>query len=240
MFRRLRDCFRSRNTPWSLLPSRVLEVRDLPCLMMALGWNINPTLDIDGLREFRFWEDLNERRLRDAEVIAAACCNNNPKVLLEIGTGQGQTTVLMAENAPLGLVYTVNIPPEETAQGGCNITFAPSRDEIGMLYKQKGLTNVCQILANTAVWEPDVDPIDVAFIDGCHDTDFVFNDTLKVLRRCRPGSIVLWHDFAPQLADVYPWIGDVCRGVERLCARRHLSGPILHLRDSWVGLYRVP
>ena len=100
--------------------------------------------------------------------------------------------------------------------------------------------NVRQIYANTATWEPDIGPIDVAFIDGCHDADFVFNDSRKVLKHCRPGSAMLWHDFAPELTPVYPWIAEVCSGVERLYRERLISGRILHLRESWVGLYRVP
>jgi hypothetical protein len=39
---------------------------------------------------------------------------------------------------------------------------------------------------------------------------------------------------------VYHWIAAVCDGVERLYRKRRLRGPILHLADSWVGLYRVP
>jgi hypothetical protein len=80
----------------------------------------------------------------------------------------------------------------------------------------------------------------VAFTDGCHDTDFVYNDTRIVLNKCKPGSIVMWHDFNPNLARVYEWIADVCSGVERLYAGGLITGKILHLQDSWVGLYKVP
>lgn len=222
------------------LEAHVLEVRSLALLKKAMAWTSDPDLSFEHLQAFEYWEDLNDRRLRDAEVIGAACCNGGPRILLEIGTGLGHTTALMARNARQAAVYTVNIPPEEIHRSGRFATGAPGRDEIGSFYRQQGLANVRQILANTADWSPDFGPIDVAFIDGCHDAEFVFGDTCKALAQCRPGSLILWHDFAPALARVYHWIADVCEGVERLYRRRRLHGPILHLADSWVGLYRVP
>jgi len=243
MFSRFLSTFtrcQGSKSQFPLLAANVLEVRNLEYLKKAMGWSNNPVLEGEHLYAFQYLEDLNDRRIRDAEVIGTVCCNNDPKVLLEIGTSHGRTTALMAQNAPKGIVYTVNIPPEEIAEGGRNVTFAPSRNEIGMYYREKGLTNVRQILANTKGWEPDFGPIDVAFIDGCHDAEFVYTDTKKILKKCRPGSIIMWHDFAPELIRIYPWIGNVCEGVEMLYAEGVLGGRILHLQDSWTGLYRVP
>lgn len=218
--------------------------RSLADLKKALGWSADPLLTGDHLHGYDNELDLNDRRLRDAQVIGAACANGDPRTLLEIGTAHGQMTALMAQNAPGGIVHTVNIPPEEIADGGKRVTFAPSRDDIGRYYRQLGLGNVKQIFANTARWSPDFGPdnppIDVAFIDGCHDADFVYNDTKKVLAKCRPGSIILWHDFCPPLAHAHDWIEHVCLGVDRLFRERLIRGRVLHLQDSWVGLYRVP
>jgi predicted O-methyltransferase YrrM len=225
---------------YHFLEANVLEVRNVAMLQKAMGWTREPDLDFDHLRQYQFLEDLNDRRLRDAEVIASACCNGAPKVIVEIGTAGGHSTALMARNAPQAAVYTVNIPPEEIRAGGDFVTAAPERQEIGSFYRELGLGNVQQILANTVRWAPDFGPIDVAFIDGCHDADFVFSDTCKVLDQCRPGSLVIWHDFSLRHTAVYHWIAAVCDGVERLYRKRRLRGPILHLADSWVGLYRVP
>jgi predicted O-methyltransferase YrrM len=226
--------------PHHLVRSNVLEVRNLAMLQKAMGWDESPRIEGEYLHQFQYLEDLNDRRMRDAEVIAAACCNGSPKTILEIGTAEGHATALMSANAPRARIYTVNIPPEEIAEGGRHTTYAPAREEIGRYYRERGCANVCQILANTARWEPSIGPIDVAFIDGCHDADFVFHDTRKILAHCRPGSLILWHDFAPELIPTYSWIADVCAGVERLYRRGLLKGRILHLADSWVGLYRVP
>jgi predicted O-methyltransferase YrrM len=120
------------------------------------------------------------------------------------------------------------------------VTCLPARAEIGRYWRERGCTNVVQVFANTATWQPSMPSIDVAFIDGCHDADFVYGDTRKILALCHPGSLVLWHDFSPALAPRYPWIAAVCQGVERLLREHLVQGPIYHLRDSWVGLYRVP
>lgn len=222
------------------LDANVLTVRSLSHLNKAMTWQNMPDVEGEYLNDFQYLEDLNDRRFRDAEVVAAACCNGSPQVILEIGTSHGRTTALIARNAPHAKVYTVNIPPEEIAEGGVYVTLSLSREQIGAYYRQQGYTNVYQIFANTRDWEPDFFPIDVVFIDGCHDSDFVYNDTCKALRSCRPGSIIIWHDFAPHLVKVYPWIHDVCQGVERLYREGLISGRILHLQDSWTGLYQVP
>jgi predicted O-methyltransferase YrrM len=232
--------FRAALDPWKHVDANVIEVRSYAQLRIALGWSRDPKLTGEHLRAYRDAADVNERRLRDAEVIGGACANAAHGNALEIGTAHGLTTALMAENAPRATIYTVNIPPEEISAGGVLTTFAPSRDEIGRFFREKKLENVVQILANTATWEPDFGPIDVALIDGCHDADFVYSDTAKVLSRCRPGSLVLWHDFHPQLRKLYPWIASVCTGIERLYRAGLLRGRIFHLQDSWVGLYRVP
>jgi hypothetical protein len=218
------------------LRSSVLEVRNLSMLKKAMGWDKYPDLDFEHLYQFEHLTDLNDRRLRDAEVVGSACCNGSPKTILEIGTGRGLMTAVMARNAPQATVYTVNIPPEEIAAGGKHVTFAPDRSEIGSYYRELGLTNVQQIYANTATWEPDFGPIDVAFIDGCHDADYVFRDTAKLLAACHPGSVILWHDFSPALCPIYGWIDQVCSGIDALLSQNIVTSRILHLQDSWVGM----
>lgn len=226
--------------PFRHLHANVHEVRSLEHLRTAMGWVNTPVVEGEYLYQYEYVEDLNGRRLLDAEIIGTACCNGDPKILLEIGTSFGRTTSLMSRNAPNGTVYTVNIPPEEIQEGGNNVTFAPSRDEIGKHYREQGLRNIKQILANTKSWIPDFGPIDLAFIDGCHDAEFVYNDTRKVIERCRPGSLIMWHDFNPKLYKKFHWIEDVCCGIDRLYRDKILTGPLLYLQDSWVGLLRVP
>ncbi|MFO8008302.1 MAG: class I SAM-dependent methyltransferase [Candidatus Brocadiia bacterium] len=222
------------------LDRAVIDLADVGQLRRAFGWTEQGVVDDPWFRQYRFLTDINDRPMRDAEVLATVVRNAEPGTCLEIGTAAGHGTALIAQNAPEATVHTVNIPPEEFDAGGELTTVKMSRDEIGAYYREQGLSNIRQIYANTADWAPDFGPIDVAFIDGCHDADFVYNDTRKVLERCGPGSFILWHDFAPDLVRRYDWVHSVCTGVERLFRDGLLDGRVLHVRDSWVGVHRIP
>ena len=226
-------------TPYKKISKRAHLVRTYEDLQQVLGWKNTPILEGDHLHEFRNSNDVNNRWTKDALMIAGACCNTTGKTLVEIGTAYGHMTYHMAVNAPDAQVHTVNLPPEEKDQGGKLITFAPEKSEIGIYFRQNNIKNITQIYANSLTWKPDLETIDVAFIDGCHDAEFVYKDTLKILKYCKPGSIILWHDFAPEHAHRLNWIDAVCQGVEKLLAKKHLHGNIYHLQDSWVGLYVV-
>jgi len=223
------------------LQHAVIKLNDVGELRKVFGWQLEPILDDPTIHDFDYIEDVNQRCIRDAECLGTVVRNVNPAVCLDIGTGCGHSAALMAVNAPQTQVHTVNIPPEEalSGEGGKLITDALQRKKIGSYYRDRNLANITQILANTAKWEPDIGTINVAFIDGCHDTEFVYNDTRKILKHVKPGSFVLWHDFNLELVYKYQWIRSVCLGVEKLFLDGLLSGRVFHVRDSWVGVYRV-
>jgi len=226
--------------PYFNLQRNLIQLNNVGELKKVFGWREDPILDRPDMYDFDYVEDVNERRIRDAESLATVMQNTNPKAALEIGTANGMATVLMSVNAPESKIYTVNIPPEEimSGKGGKLTTVAIERDKIGIAYRERDFSNVTQIYANTATWEPDIGKIDVAFIDGCHDAKFVYNDTRKVLRHMRPGGFILWHDFNLELVNKYNWIESVCYGVEKLYRHGYLDGNIFHIRDSWTGVYR--
>jgi len=224
-----------------LLNHAVIELNDCDELRKLFGWHDLPILDDASIYDFEYPEDLNSRRVRDAEVLGTVMRNSFPRRCLEIGTSTGHSAALMAINAPEAQIFTVNIPPEEIArgEGGEFTTVALDREKIGAYYRERRLGNVTQILVNTARWEPDIGEIDVTFIDGSHDADFVYNDSRKILKHMKTGSFILWHDFNLELAAKYPWIHSVCSGVEKLIQTDLIKGRIFHLRDSWTGVYRV-
>lgn len=226
---------------YPFLEKGTIELNNLAELKKAFQWRLDPILDRPDIHKYEYIEDANERRIRDAESLATVMRNADPKVALEIGTAGGEGTLLMSLNAPSAVINTVNILPEEieAGKGGVHTTIAMAKERIGAAYKERGVTNVRQIFANTATWTPDIGTIDVAFIDGCHDTDFVINDTKKILAHMRPGSFILWHDFNPSLASKFDWIHSVCLGVEKLLRAGVLKNRVFHLKDSWVGIYRV-
>ena len=220
----------------------VIDLNHIDELKKIYGWSLDPELRDPTLFNFDYPEDANQRRIRDAESLGSVVRNTDPKICLDIGTSTGHSAALMAINAPQAKIFTVNIPPEEiiAGEGGKFTTIALEREKIGAYYRQLNLVNITQILANTAKWEPDFSPINIAFIDGSHDTKFVYNDSRKALACMKPGAFLLWHDFNLELATKFDWIYSVCLGVEKLYRAGLLTGRIYHLRDSWIGIYQVP
>jgi predicted O-methyltransferase YrrM len=221
------------------LSRAVVELNGIEELKRVFGWSQDPTVDDPELTEYRRLEDVNQRRLRDVQTLGTIVANSMPSVCVDIGTGVGYSAAVMAINHPGAEIWTVNVPPEEYGEAGTLTTVKLAREEIGRYWRGRQIASIKQVYANTALWEPETDHIDVAFIDGCHDTEFVINDTIKVLRHMRPGAFLLWHDFSPSLAPKLGWIASVHRALETLFRRRILSGRVLHVRDSWIGVHRV-
>ena len=223
------------------LQKSVIELNNVAELKKLFFWDKDAVLEDPAIHEYSSIEDLNERRIRDAESIGTVCKNVGSGTFLEVGTSYGNGTALMAQNAPQATIHTVNMPPEESDKGDCGkyITHDLQNQEIGKYYRKLSLQNIKQIFANTATWTPDIGDIDVAFIDGCHDTDFVFNDSRKALKNMKPGSFILWHDFNLELYKKRGWIRSVCLGVEKLYTEGLIKGKTYHIRDSWVGIHRV-
>lgn len=223
------------------LSSHVICLNNQAELKKVFNWTIDPILSDPLFFQYETVEDVNERRVRDAESIGTVICNTNPSTVLEIGTAEGHSTALIAENAPKSAVFTINISPEEivSGNGGIFTTIGLEKEKIGAYYRHKNYNNIHQIFANTATWEPDIGIIDVAFIDGCHDADFVYNDTKKILKSMNIGSFILWHDFNPELANKYEWVHSVCEGVERLIQDNLIKNRIFHIKDSWVGITQI-
>lgn len=227
---------------YRFLERNVIVLNNCSELKKVFGWELDPLLDRPDIYSYDYVEDVNERRIRDAESLATVMRNVRPKVALEIGTSNGNGTLLMSVNAPEAQIFTVNIPFEElqAGKGGKLTTVALHKEKIGVAFRERHCTNITQLLVNTATWDPQIGIIDVAFIDGCHDSKFVYNDTRKILKHMKPGGFLLWHDFNPNLVNKFPWIDSVCRGVERLYCEGLISGRMFLIRDSWVGIYQVP
>jgi len=227
--------------PFPNLRHSVIELNNYQELKKVFGWNKDPIMDRPDIYNYQYIEDVNERRIRDAECLATTMHNVNPLTALEIGTSDGMGTLLMSVNAPGSKIYTVNILPEDiqSGKGGVFTNVAPSKDEIGIAYREREINNITQIFANTADWEPDVGNIDLAFIDGCHDAEFVYNDSKKVIKHMKPGSFILWHDFNLELVKKHLWIYSVCQGVERLYKEGLINGRIFHVKDSWIGVFQI-
>lgn len=185
--------------------------------------------------------DLHQRRRRDAEVLctlAANCVGD----ALELGTSHGRGTFKIASNLRGGVVHTVNVLPEEAGSAGHLVTHFLSRDEIGAFYRARGVTNVDQIYANLRAWRPPATlrGLGLAFVDACHDAEAVRADSHLAWECLAPGGYLIWHDWSPRDRGRFDWIDAVMRGVSAFLDDIGWRLPVLHLRDSWIGVVRRP
>jgi SAM-dependent methyltransferase len=125
--------------------------------------------------------------------------------VLEIGTFNGNTTLNIAANLPIGgEVTTIDLPIEAPPEPALaldqpserNIT---DRAILGEQFKGRQCpAKIRQVLGDSAKLDFAAlgKGFDLAFIDGCHAYNYVKSDTERVLSVMRPGGIILWHDYA--------------------------------------------
>jgi len=113
----------------------------------------------------------------------------NPRVVVEIGTYRGFTTLHLSRNTPDSCrIFTVDLPPE-LAKGTATVLRAYGNDP-----------KITQILQDSATiqWEHFLStPIDFAFVDGGHLYEEIRKDTEGVMKALAPNGLVVWHDYRP-------------------------------------------
>jgi predicted O-methyltransferase YrrM len=155
-----------------------------------------------------------------------------PRIILEIGTFQGITTLNLALNSPAGTkVLTVNLPVMHDST-----RFYQTDPELSLqrprsnLWKDYGVENkITQILSDTAELAPNQLPenIDMIFIDGSHSHEYVSNDTELALNILSPKGMIVWHDYDP-LSPVHKYLNELANS--RLLT--HIIGTTLVLFES--------
>lgn len=144
----------------------------------------------------------------------------NAKNILEIGTFDGGTTLNIAANIPKGgLVTTIDLPYENS---GYDIEFSEfmdnksNSDKVGIQYLYSDYTDrISQVLEDSAKidYEKLQAPFDIFFIDGCHDYNYVKNDTEKALKYTKKGGVIIWHDYG-MIEDVSNYIDQLAKTID--------------------------
>lgn len=152
------------------------------------------------LPPFRGDEDLN-----DYSVLFSLLDFCNPKLVLELGTGYGNTVANICSRLD-SKVITVNALPDQIS--GRVTTYSLSRENIGKVYRSNGFADrVVQIYADTKTIDLgdllSERCVDFAIVDACHDSDYVLNDFRKIQPYMAPGSVVVFHDTHPSMQKHY-------------------------------------
>jgi predicted O-methyltransferase YrrM len=120
---------------------------------------------------------------------ASIAASFKPKTILEIGTFYGWGAASFKVAVPEATVYTIN--PKETVAANNPIM----EGKVGEAFRKKGLL-VHQIWADSTRFDfSTLPPIDVAYIDGNHNYEFVYQDlenTAKVVTKA-----VILDDYLP-------------------------------------------
>ncbi|MCX7778121.1 MAG: class I SAM-dependent methyltransferase, partial [Armatimonadetes bacterium] len=143
--------------------------------------------------------------MRELIIICAIVRALNPKLIVEIGTCEGRTTINMALHSPEDAqLITLDLPPDSPPQG------QKGAIEGGLDYRQMGIPKpgllfenhplkrkIKLVLADSTKfdWTPYEGLVDLVFVDGAHDYESVAKDSENALSITKEGSVILWHDY---------------------------------------------
>ena len=155
--------------------------------------------------------------------------DKQPKILFEIGTYLGGTTLQLAANSQAE-IYTLDLPPcghKDYVQPeirdpdsdvypdrpGVRFQGSPYKDRIVKLFGD----------SRTYDFSSYYGSVDFMFIDGCHHYDFVIRDSQNALKMISPDGIVIWHDYASYAPGVVKALNEFAK----LVPLKHISGTTL-------------
>ena len=139
----------------------------------------------------------------EALILCALAKFSEAKKIAEIGTFEGNTALNLAANtAPDALIFTIDMPPDWNGHLGMKVpdikVNVTEGSKIGVQFKDtEYVGKIRQILSDSASldWNRLPVPLDLVFIDGCHDYAYVQKDTTNALQFLRPGGLIVWHDY---------------------------------------------
>jgi predicted O-methyltransferase YrrM len=143
------------------------------------------------------------------------------RIILEIGTYDGNTTLNLAANSPVdALITTIDLPPEWDGQFELNVpdlfVNVTDRTKIGSQYKSTEYAKkIIQIFGDSAKidWSAMSIPFDIVFIDACHYYEYVKQDTQNALKYLKSGGLLVWHDYG-SLKDVSKVVDETAKRIK--------------------------
>ncbi|MEW5954380.1 MAG: class I SAM-dependent methyltransferase [Bacillota bacterium] len=166
-----------------------------------------------GIKLENFWSKNGNVSSYELMCLSALCANYKPRVVLEIGTFDGNTALQMALNIPPdSMVYTMDLP-DGTSSGKLgaetrDLQFIAGDHRENRRYARSAMAHkIKQILADSAEFNfSSLGGIDLAFIDGSHSFAYVKNDTEKILPLLNKGGVIIWHDYTPAWIGVWSYL----------------------------------
>jgi Methyltransferase domain len=161
-----------------------------------------------------------------------------PKVILEIGTYNGMTTLQMGLNAPPDcVVYTLDLPEEVSATYPLSEidTYVSKKiqkkfgNRTGSYFSDRTDVNIRQMWGDSSNFDYSIiaDQADIIFIDAAHDYANKKVDSENAFRLIAPGGVILWHNYNDVLCpDVTKYLADISSDYQ-----------LFHLRNTMLVAY---
>ena len=137
-----------------------------------------------------------------------------PRVVFEIGTYLGETTLQLAVNSNAE-VYTLDLPPRgHRSYVGPKIRdpeLDVYPDYLGIRFQNSPYAErIHQLYGDSQAYDftPYYSTADLVLVDGCHHYEFVLRDTQNALKIIRPNGIIVWHDYASYAPGVVQVLND--------------------------------
>jgi predicted O-methyltransferase YrrM len=152
-----------------------------------------------------------------------------PRVVFEIGTLRGYTTLHLALNSPPDArVYTLDVPRDGLARPRLATTLVDAQHVAASVGRDgyvfagtEAEGRVTCLFGDSATFDysPWHAGVDLFFIDGAHSYEYVRSDTLNALACVRPGGVVVWHDYGRVgVNGVSRWLEELSRDGRELYA----------------------
>lgn len=155
-----------------------------------------------------------------------------PRVIFEIGTFEGQTTIALAEAAPGADVFTLDLPRGASVPHAVpHEAESVAQDAVGGRFRDKtAAARITQLRGDSTSFDfsPWFGKCDLVLVDGGHDYETVKTDTATALRLRSASGIIVWDDYIPG------WPG-VVRAVDELNDPR-----IFHLVNTTLAILLSP
>lgn len=208
-----------------LLPGK-LRRQPLEILCQLYGHNrlllpeVDPEAAFPGFREAsvvvhelprHFWTS----PLADQIAVAKIARVINAHRILEIGSFQGHTALMLAENTD------------------AEITTIDILEDHGEVYRNR-IRGRIRRHVGTVETLCETDPFDLIFLDADHRAEEVDRDTRAALEKLAPGGVFIWHDYCDSL-----WISELNR-VPEVLASYAQTMRIQGLRGTKLAVYRSP
>jgi predicted O-methyltransferase YrrM len=124
----------------------------------------------------------------------------------EIGTFDGVTTWTLARNMGSGVVNTLDLPVDQTAELPLESTDVEVRGLLGgRVYNElEHDVAIEQLWGDSASFDfgPFIGKCDLVYIDGAHSEPYVASDTRNAFEMVSPRGVIVWDDYWRQVEGV--------------------------------------